>query len=729
MLKPAIAFVVVNALVVRLPFTLEPDRLAMALPIVLLAMGLPRVRYAAVFAVAVLMSAFSVDRQLAQRVTSSSQPVLQGSVCSLPTYRGHVVSFRFCLSADGAQYRLSWYQPAAPVAPGQVWQFAVKLGEPVGSVNFYAFDYEKWQFANRIHGRGYVLDDPPPLMLADAVRSIDLARNKLRQSLAGKLPETEVATVLALSLGDTGALLRDQWNVLNSTGTTHLLVVSGLHVGLIATIVAVLVRALGLPLVWGSFLTIFAASGYALLAGFGLPVQRALIMTITVIFALNISRHVRPQTQFSLAIVAVLFFDPLATLSNGFWLSFGAVAALLFGLQGWQIETAKWKGALRAQWVVYVLLSAPIAYLMAQIPLSSLFVNLIAIPWVGVVVVPMMLFGILLLSLIPDLGQQILLIVSWQISLLWQFLHWAGSQEMIYRVPAVKLEYVLLAIAGGATLLLPKPVLPRWSGLVLLALLFRQPDKLPFGSARVTFLDVGQGLSVLVETRSAAVLYDTGPSFNDQFNAASQIVLPALRAQGWDRLERLIISHSDNDHAGGKSTVMDAVTVAGLLEEGRCDDSWTRDGVSFSVFSSAVSAHSANDSSCMMRLEAGTLGLLLTGDIEEKGELALASRGLSRSDVISSPHHGSITSSSPAFLNAVGAGVVVISAGYQNRFGHPHRRVLARYSNRSMRILNTAEDGAVRILLHNDTMHVRTARSLPAGVWRRNVTRDSERQH
>ena len=728
MFAPGLAFVTANCLLVRLPWTIDAALLSVALPVLLAGIKYRSGRILAGFVLGLLVTAMTIEEQQVLRVSETRDAVsLTGRVCSLPVVRFGVSQFFFCPgeSAGGpSRYRISWYRPETAVVPGQVWRLTVKLGEPSGSLNFGLFDYEQWQFARRIHGRGYVRSSPSPVYLGIEGEHLDRLRYRLQQMMAHQLPGWELGTLLALSLGDTSRLLPDQWTTLNATGTTHLLIVSGLHTGLIAAFAFGLLRFSGLSIALVSLGTLLATGGYAFMAGWGLPVQRAFIMTAVVLFSLSAGRQIRLGSQFMVALVLVLAIDPLASLSNGFWLSFGAVFALLYGmmghgtsnkgLRGWVIESV------RAQWIVFIALMPVLAWVMQQLPTASFPINLVAIPWVGMLLVPLLLIGMILLWAVPPAGLMLLQVLSWQVSLLWRFLRAGADQMQSLPVSAIDAWVVAVAAIGVLIMLAPRGLVPRWPGLLCLVLLLKPAREVFPDLMSVIFMDVGQGLSVVIETPSSTLIYDTGPEFRDRFSAAKQILLPALRNAGRDRVDTLIISHSDNDHAGGREVILGNLPVGRVLEEGNCYSNWSVDGVEFKAFSAAVARNrERNDASCLLLVSADGLSLLLTGDIEEAAEYALLDQGLGRVDIMSSPHHGSDSSSTPALLNAIAPDVIVVSAGYRNRFGHPNERVLNRYRNRSIRVLNTADAGAVRILFRDGSYTITQARQQRPAIWRR----------
>ncbi|MBT4492065.1 MAG: ComEC/Rec2 family competence protein, partial [Gammaproteobacteria bacterium] len=383
MFGAGLGFVFACCILVRLPIALEPHTLAAVLPLALCGLWFRHSRVVAGFALGIALTAGAIDHDLGLRLKGFSATTgMTGRICSLPVVRDGFTRFMYCPtggSPGGARYRLSWYRPAVELLPGQEWRLAVKLGPPTGSVNFDLFDFERWQFVKRIHGRGYVRTDQKPEFIGLDGEFVDRVRFHLRENLRRRVPASELGTFLALALGDTSLLDANRWEVLNSTGTTHLLIVSGLHTGLIATLVFNLLRLIGVPLSILIGATIGITGCYALIAGWGLPVQRALIMTTTVLLCIGAARQIKPGAQVLVALVAVLGFDPLASLSNGFWLSFGAVLALLYGLHGRTGMTggvAEWiQSTTKAQWVVFVALMPGLAHLMGQLPLGSLLTN------------------------------------------------------------------------------------------------------------------------------------------------------------------------------------------------------------------------------------------------------------------------------------------------------------------------------------------------------------------
>ncbi len=725
MLFPVIAFVLGTVLIARVPVLLPLDAGLISVPLLIYGLKTRLVLpcsflLGAGWGFCALQVEIQHREDIARLMDGAGEQgvVVRGVVTDLPLVSEHSVRFHLRLIDSNRRVRVYWYQPGVNLVPGQIWRLSVRLREPTGAVNFDTFDYEKWLFAKRIHGLGYVLPDNEQVLIGYRA-GVDTLRHRIRQKLQGVVPPNALPTFLALALGDTSLLRPEEWSILNRTGTTHLLIVSGLHVGLIASLTYLVCRVLGLGLAWTIGIAISTTAVYALLAGWGLPVQRALVMTVVYLSSGLLVRHISLLSRLSLAALFVVILDPVASLSAGFWLSFGVVAALILAFSNRSGD----QGAMalgRSQWIAFIALLPLLGGLNHQLPLVSLPVNMIAIPVVGFVLVPLIFLSLIAGIAFESLSQLPVSVAHWITVRLWQFLEFAASFDGLVEIAAPDRWRILAALGGAALLLMPRGLLPRWLGIPLMLLLLEQPAPLESGTLRVTFLDVGQGLSVLLETRHGASLYDTGPFFAGAFSAADQIVLPALRGRGWHNLEQLIISHSDNDHAGGRDSILASVPVRQVIQESDCADQWERDSVWFVSFSAGL-PESSNDESCLLLVVASGFRLLLTGDIETRGEMALLSRLKMPVDIISAPHHGSDSSSSPALLNTLIPSIAVISAGYRNRFGHPDTSIVRRYENRSVSVLSTAESGAVQIYLQPGGMIISEARSRMSGVWRRHT--------
>ncbi|RVD78287.1 DNA internalization-related competence protein ComEC/Rec2 [Pseudomonas koreensis] len=524
----------------------------------------------------------------------------------------------------------------------------------------------------------------------------------------------------ALVLGDGSGLSREDWQTLQDTGTVHLLVISGQHIGLLAAVMYLLVAGLArfglwplrwpwLP--WACGLAFAAAVGYGLLAGFEVPVQRACVMVGLVLLWRLRLRHLGAWWPLLLAFNAVLLLDPLASLRPGFWLSFAAVAVLIFTFGSRLGAWRWWQTWTRAQWLIALGLCPVLLALNLPISLSGPLANLLAVPWVSFVVLPPALLGTALLP-VPYVGEGLLWLAGGMIDALFRGLALIAGQWPAWIPAAVSWWVWTLGSLGALLLLLPRGVPMRPLGWPLLLMLVVPPrERLPERVADIWQLDVGQGLAILIRTRNHAVLYDTGPRFGD-FDLGERVVLPALRKLGVEHLDLMLLSHADADHAGGALAVARRLPVAqvisgdppGLpaaLNAGTCDSGrqWQWDGVRFQLWQWS-GAHDSNQRSCVLQIEANGERLLLTGDIDTHAEQVLLDSPLAvPTQWLQAPHHGSRSSSSMALLKTLQPDAVLISRGQGNSFGHPHPTVLARYRKQRLRIYDSAEHGAIHLQL------------------------------
>ncbi|WP_223434700.1 MULTISPECIES: DNA internalization-related competence protein ComEC/Rec2 [unclassified Pseudomonas] len=626
--------------------------------------------------------------------------------------------------------RLAWYD-GPPVHSGERWRLAVKLKRPAGLLNPHAFDYDAWLLAQRIGATGTIKD-------GERLREARWAwRDSIRQRLQTVDTQGRTGALIALVLGDGAGLSREDWQVLQDTGTVHLLVISGQHIGLLAGVVYLLIAGLAryglwpsrLPwLPWACALAFAAALGYGLLAGFEVPVRRACVMIGLVLLWRLRFRHLGAWWPLLLALNAVLLLDPLASLQPGFWLSFAAVAVLIFTFGGRLGPWRWWQTWTRAQWLIAIGLGPLLLVLGLPISLSGPVANLLAVPWISLLVLPPALLGTLLLPL-PYVGEGLLWLAGGLIDWLFKGLGLMAGQLPAWVPVAIPLWIWALGMLGAFLLLMPRGVPLRPLGWPLLLLLVFPPRPLlPEGIAEVWQLDVGQGLAILVRTRHHTLLYDTGPRFGD-FDLGERVVLPAMRKLGVNELDLMLISHADADHAGGARAVAnglpikqvlsgDPLALPAELHADACESGqqWTWDGVRFQLWQ-WPSATDRNQKSCVLQIEANGERLLLTGDIDSAAERALLDSPLAvPTDWLQAPHHGSRSSSSMALLTALQPKAVLISRGNGNSFGHPHPTVMARYKKRGMEIHDSAEQGAIR--LHLGRFHPPWAMRQERRFWR-----------
>lgn len=687
---------------------------------------------------------------------------------------------------------LSWFAGAHEdqglddrrLLPGERWRFTVRLKRPHGNANPGGFDYEGWLLERGLRATGYVRAKPAAERLGEvwtAASAIERLRARLRLHLqknlgnataassgspgGGELASPYGGVVIALALGDQGSIGSEHWRVFAATGTTHLMSISGLHVTMMAALCGGLVNWLwrrqprGMLFVPAQRMAVLvgwlAALAYTLLAGAGIPAVRTLLMLSVGALAHTLDRQVAAPRILLLALFTVLVFDPWAVLVVGFWLSFAAVAVLLFfarrddapddAAPAGNASASSPQGPRRraglsmlrqwtwAQWVV-TLASVPLVLTLFQaLSLASPLANAVAIPLVGLLIAPLSVAAALLP--LPVLAE----VAHFLLACLMIPLEWLAAQPWALWQQAAPAGWaVALAVAG----ILLHFALRRWrwrlASLSLLLPIFLLPPPRPAsGEAWIDLLDVGQGLSVLVRTRQYNLLFDAGPRYSAELSAGERLVLPALRALGVTRLDGLVISHQDNDHAGGMAAVLDELPVGWLSSSLPVDsprwlgreaprqacvrgEQFEWDGVRFRFLSPppayyGIAGINGNRLSCVVRIEAAGRVALLTGDAEAKEELAMLDAAeLSGIDVLQVAHHGSRSSSSPRFVAATAPQWALFPVGYRNPFGHPHGEVVERYREQGAQSLRTDLDGAI---------HVELGEKLVVKAWRHEAPR------
>lgn len=661
---------------------------------------------------------------------------LAGTVCEFP--RLDPGSWRFVLVVEEAagvarapdRVLVSWYpdgtRPAAPPAPGERWHLDLRLRAPRGLSNPGGFDYERWLFAGRIGATGWVRPAAGNRRLATQSGSCPAAhwRARVADRIAGALAGRESAPyVLGLAIGAYQALPEAEWDRLRRTGTVHLISISGFHIALVAGpagLAGLLLGRLWLrfgrrcrPPVIGAWTAVAVALGYGALAGFSVPTARSVVAVAVVALLVTWRRTVTVPALLATVAFVVLLIEPLAPLVPGFWLSFAGVIVLAI-----PVVAARNRGGLhlaRALVTTQLAMTAGLAPLLAaffgQFPAAGLVANLVAVPAFSVVLLPLTLLGTAVATVAPAPGAWLLHRAAdgfdaWRLFVAWC----AELPGAVWYFPAAGIPALLVAGAGAVLLLWPRPWPGRWLGLpMLLALLTAAEPPVPAGEVRLTVLDVGQGLAVLVQTARHTLLYDAGPKFRGS-DAGERVVVPVLQALGVAHLDTLLISHADIDHRGGAAAVLerypDAFTRGARAfdrapEPAACTagTGWQWDGVRFDVLHPPPGPGPGrdNDLSCVLRVASRRGSVLLTGDIEAATEQALvAQAGLGPVDLVVAPHHGSRSSSSPALVGATRPRHVVIAAGYRNRWHFPAPAVVARWRDAGACVLVTAEEGAVR---------------------------------
>ncbi len=639
---------------------------------------------------------------------------LEGRVVGLPARTAQGVRFELEAArsrrAELPQHlQLSWFD-GPPLRAGEQWRLAVTLQRPAGLLNPHGPDREAQLLARRVGATGTVKAGQ---LLAPVTGGW---RDALRQRLLMVEANGRQAALVALVLGDGAGMAREDWQTLQATGTVHLLVISGQHIGLVAGLLYGLVAGLArwglwparLPwLPWACGLAMAAALAYGWLAGAGVPVQRACLMLAVVLLWRLRFRHLGAFFPLLLALVAVLVFEPLAALLPGFWLSFAAVATLIYcfnaRLGGWR----PWQAWTRAQWVIAIGLLPVLLATGLPVSLSAPLANLVAVPWVSLAVLPLALLGTVLLPL-GGVGDALLWLAGGLLEWLFRLLALVAQQHPAWVPPVLPGWAWLLVVLGALLVLLPRGVPLRGLGGVMLLALWVPREPVPFGQVEVWQLDVGQGLAVLLQTRHHTLLYDAGPARGES-DLGERVVLPTLRKLGVGSLDLMVISHAHADHAGGAAAIQRGLPVRRAIGGEALDDvqlqpcvsgeQWDWDGVRFSLWRWA-DGQSSNDRSCVLLIEAQGERLLLAGDMEAAAERAwLAETEAPRIDWLQAPHHGSRSSSTEAFIRATAARGVLISRGRNNSFGHPHVQVMERYQRHGLAVHDTAVEGALRLVL------------------------------
>ncbi|MGN6519100.1 MAG: DNA internalization-related competence protein ComEC/Rec2 [Dokdonella sp.] len=708
------------------------------------ALARPRLRLAGWLVLGFAWCAFRAGSALEARLPHELEGrdvLVSGVVDGLPLRRDDATRFTLRIERarlDGMELplrgrvRVSWYDGTPDeLASCDRWQLLLRLKRPRGLVDPGGFDAERQALERGITAVGYVREGEDDRRLGSRVTCIDRLRESIAQGIDARVADPHDAALLrAFAIGDTRGLDQGDWEVARANGSPHLIAISGFHVGVAGLFGVALAWLLWsacprlalrvpYPLVRAPA-ALLAALLYGMLAGGSLPTVRTLAM-IAVVAAMRFGRRGGGGAHtLALALLAILLADPLATLAAGFWLSFVGVAFLMLAL-------GPVRGRLRflrelglGQLVMTIALLPLSVWFFGEASLVGALSNLLAVPLISFVIVPLCLVAVLALLLVPGLAALPLALAAAvahaQWWLLQQAARWPGAH---WWLPEAEPWVAGLAIAGASWLFLPRATPARLLGALLFVPLLWPARALPGpGAFEAVVIDVGQGLSVLVRTRGHALLFDAGARFPSGFDLGEAAVLPTLHALGTDRLDRLVISHGDNDHAGGAVAVAraypDALRASGEPERlaidaapCRAGESWDWDGVRLRMLGPAAPADAVptrgNDRSCVLLVEGRAGRLLLPGDVSRRVEAGIAAAaGPGPPLAIVVPHHGSRSSSSPPLLAALRPVIAIVSAGWRNRFHHPAPDVVARYTAIGATLVNTADAGAVRLAFPAD---------------------------
>ena len=703
------------------------------------------------FALAGVRAGLYLENALNPSLESQTLRVV-GVVANLPQRMDDSARFRFEVdsahSRDGEsvqlppQLLLGWYgnrlqggheklqAPPADLRPGDRWQFTLRLKAPHGHINPHGFDFELWLWEQGLQATGYVRngskDIPPQWLGSTWTHPIERLRQRVRSAIDRQVSDRAVAGIVAaLLVGDQAAIERADWDVFRAAGVAHLMAISGLHITGLAWLAAWAVGwlwrrsevwsprrpwSLRLPApLAASVCALGVAWAYALFTGWGVPAQRTVWMLAGVtLLRWQGLRWPWPQVWLSVCAV-VLALDPWALMQAGFWLSFIAVG-VLFASDSLGHAEGVWaavKRMCREQWLMSVCLAPLTLVLFHQVSMVGLFANLLAVPWVTLVVTPLCLLG-LLLPLAWNVAAEALQ------ALVWLLKACAGLSWAQWSAPAAPFWAGVAALLGIGLLAFRVPAWMRCFGLaVVLPVLGWQTPRPAPGSFELLAADMGQGHAVLLRTATHSLLYDTGPRYSAETDAGQRVLVPLLRAFG-EQLDRMVISHQDSDHSGGAPAVMAMQPQADVLSSispehalqqlrpmQRCESgqSWVWDGVQFEVLHPSPRDYERklkpNALSCVLRVSSAHATALLVGDIEAAQEKSLVdSAQVLKADWLLVPHHGSATSSTQIFLEAVQPSVAMVQAGYRNRFGHPRPDVMQRYQDLGVLVVQTPCCGA-----------------------------------
>ncbi len=699
---------------------------------------------------ALLFAQITLQHQLPEALIGQDI-LIEGVISGLPVKNNRSVRFEFAVqryhltekidskikqfqtSRLPLHIRLSWYYYRGKLNPGEHWQLLVRLKPPHGIQNTGGFDYEKWLYQHNITATGYVRKSLRNKASGKINYNINTIREKIRSVLTRSPDKTYQGLLQALTIGEKSAINQQQWLVLRKTGTSHLMAISGLHIGLIAGFVFFLVRQLVPAFMChilaasqiAAIVSLLFAGFYAALAGFSVPTQRAFIMLFVVMLAIIARRPALNVNTLSVALILILMVNPNSVLSAGFWLSFFAVIIIGFvstsRIKFQQNKVSRWQQGLKIQWFIAIGMLPLSIVMFNQGSLVSPLANMLVIPLIGLLVVPLALLA----SFISFISIDSAIFLFTQISSLFDWI-WS-LLEMLSKIPyaswsfpAISLLQGLMAILGGMLLLTPKGFPLRYSGLILIIpMMLFKPPRPESGEFWVDVIDVGQGLSVLIRTTEKTLLYDTGAKYSSHFDMGRQAIMPYLGSIGVVQLDKLIISHGDNDHDGGTESLLEMIEAEQIIAEQQvfvkrqrpsrpdklCQQgmSWQWNGVHFEILHPNKDRNphykKLNNRSCVLKIHNKDYSLLLVGDIEAKAERDLLQQtGVDlQADILLVPHHGSNTSSSKAWLNEVMPKVAIVSSGYKNRFRHPTNRVMARYHALESCVLNTANTGMIQI--------------------------------
>lgn len=669
--------------------------------------------------------------------------VLVARVLDFPDARSEPL--RFVVATDKgselpARIRLSWYDAAAVPKIGETWQLQVRLRRPRGFSNPARFDYEHWLFRKRIGATGYVVNGEANVQKSDiAVDRLSALRQRLVDRMTTLLGHNDATAVLmAVTVGATQEISKSQWERYAASGTSHVMAISGMNIAMAAggayvlawLILSAFCRRTNIRDL-AALAAVATAILYAEISGFAIPARRAMLMALLVMTAGLLRRQLFASRLFAICCMIVMVTDPLAIHAPGFKLSFAAVAILFWSArqQGGAAACDRSSVPRKIVYGITRLTALQFALLLGLLPLTALLfgriawlaplVNMLVLPVFDLVTVPASLLGLLLDGPFQFAGDWLLRIAWYSVRLtLWLIARVADWPPAQLHIAGIAGPMLLVALLPAAWAVLP-PGFPgrRLAWVAAIAAVLHNPPAPPPDCLELTALDVGQGLSLVLRTHTRTIVYDTGPSFRSGSDTGALVVVPYLRMIAANRVDLLVVSHADRDHAGGVGSLLEAIDVSEIIVGERLTDvdrrqvhcrrgqAWLWDGVRFAFMHPGdVSRTTDNNASCVLEIAVGRYKLLLTGDIEALVEDDLVQNGaVTPVDIVVVPHHGSRTSSSSRFVASLNPEVAIVSAGFDNRWRLPKEDVVLRWQAVGARVLNTATSGAIRYRLCPDT--------------------------
>ncbi len=665
------------------------------------------------FTFALMVAHLRLDWQLPHE-TEGQKITITGTIASIPVYSYHRYSFLFYYQ----KHLIKLSAPIKDLKVGDEWKFTVKLKRIHSTLNPGGFDYEAWAFSENIRAQGYVVPHSEMIKISSHWYHHPIARFRqyLQKRIETHLPESPTSCwIEALVIGERHNISEESWEVLRNTGTNHLMAIAGLHIGFLAAFTHSLVMfvwrrrenlMLLIPAQEAAAIgSLIMALIYSALAGFSIPTERACIMLAVFLMTSLMRRNISAWQSWSLALILVLLINPFDVLSDSFWLSFGSVALIIFCMSG-RIGVANlwWKWG-RIQWVIAVGLIPFSLWLFHQISLVGFIANSIAIPWVGFLILPFCLLGCVCTPL--------LILADKSLGILWKILTYLAHLSWGSWYMTMPNSWILLtACMGIILLLLPRGIPGKFLGFFwFLPLFFYHPTHPKPGEVWLNLLDVGQGLSSVIQTENHILVFDTGPPLSD---------IPSfLYTLGVHKLDTLVISHGDSDHIGGVKSVLEHFSINNIFSSvpekvspkaTYClqGTAWVWDKVQFSfLYPTKDQLGLDNDSSCVLSVRTGSQQILLTGDIEKKAEKELVENFPNQlaSTILIAPHHGSKTSAQDDFLAAVKPNVVLYGVGYRNRYHFPNKTVVEKYTALGVKQLDTVNSGEIELKINPNRIY------------------------